>query len=119
VGEYPDLHQPTSLIVVPRYRRYRAGGIGGGQFGSVGRQYGTGPPSDGNAALTLAVGIGGGQFGSVGRQYGTGPPSENPIPWFEFFEDAIAEMVPSSIRPASTVVAIDFMAVFSFNVYPD
>jgi len=84
-------------------------GITGGQPGSLGRHKGAGPPSENEIALAFAFGMTGGQPGSLGRQSGAGPPSENPIP--EVLEEAIAEIVPSSIRPASAVVAIDFMAL--------
>jgi len=124
VREYREPPQPTSLIVVTGYRRYalptyptayRAPGIGGGQFGVDGRQTGAGPPSE---KWLLADGMGGGQFGVDGRQTGAGPPSENPTVWV--FEVAIAETVPSSIKPASKVVATDFMAVPLLNCwYPD
>src|SRR6185369_8653921 len=92
---------------------YFACGIGSGQFGLDGKHTGAGPPSDGNASFAFTCGIGSGQFGDDGKQTGAGPPSENPTTWV--FEAAIPEIAPRIIRPASAVVAIDFMAVVSLS----
>jgi hypothetical protein len=55
----------------------------------------------------LAVGIGGGQFGLDGQHNGAGPPSEKPV--LGAFGVAMAEIVPTSIKPASNVEAIFFI----------
>jgi hypothetical protein len=83
--------------------------MGDGQFGVViGSHRGTGPPSE--KLVFTELGMGDGQFGVViGSHRGTGPPSEKPIVLL-FFEPAIAETVPRSIKAARAVVAIDFMA---------
>ncbi len=105
----------TQLPTLPRTFRgagYRAVGIGGGQFGLLGKHTGAGPPSDFNFGFATTVGIGGGQFGLLGKHTGAGPPSENAAE-VEFFEAAIPDTAPKIISPASAVVAIDFMANLS------
>ena len=83
-------------------------GMGDGQFGVEGRHKGAGPPSEKFATATVC-GIGDGQLGVEGKHRGAGPPSENPTVALEFLEAAIPETAARTIKPASKVVASDFI----------